>query len=136
MIVNENVSFTDYSSSIRLPDCSKLAINRKSDKHVTICRHDVIVDFFWRILFLLSILVTDPSFMSISSQVLKLWQFTFKRAWPDIQKSEIPPSVWVLSNIWRLGQVRDTKFGTDVSNEMLLNYAKCQVCSFYRFWVG
>ena len=29
--------------------------------------------------------------------------------------------VWVLPNIWRLGQVRDTKFGTNVSNEMLLN---------------
>ena len=28
-----------------------------------------------------------------------------------------------LLNIWRLGQVRDTKFGTNVSNEMLLNAA-------------
>ena len=43
--------------------------------------------------------------------------------------------VWVLPNIWRLGQVRDTKFGTNVSNEMLLNAAKCQGYSFYRFWV-
>ena len=29
-------------------------------------------------------------------------------------------------NIWRLGQVRDTKFGTYVSNEMLPNATKCQ----------
>ena len=43
--------------------------------------------------------------------------------------------VWVLSHIWRLGQVRDTIFGTDVSNKMLLNAAKCQGYSFYRFWV-
>ena len=40
---------------------------------------------------------------------------------------------WVLSNIWRLGQVRDTKFGTNVSYEMLLNAAKWQVYSFHRF---
>ena len=32
-------------------------------------------------------------------------------------------SVWVSPNIWRLGQVRDTKFDTNVSNEMLLNAA-------------
>ena len=42
---------------------------------------------------------------------------------------------WVLPNIWRLGQARDTKFGKNVSNKMLLNAAKCQGYSFYRFWV-
>ena len=44
--------------------------------------------------------------------------------------------VWVLANIWRLGRVRDTKFGTNVSNKVLLNTAKCQGYSFYRFWVS
>ena len=34
--------------------------------------------------------------------------------------------VWVLPNIWRLGRVMDTKFCTNVSNEMLLNAVKCQ----------
>ena len=50
----------------------------------------------WRrqILFLLSSLVTGPSFMSISSLVLELWQFSFIRDWPKIRKSEIPPSVF------------------------------------------
>ena len=43
--------------------------------------------------------------------------------------------VWVLPIIWRLGQVRDTKFGMNVSNKMLLNAAKYQGYSFYRFWV-
>ena len=43
--------------------------------------------------------------------------------------------VRVLPNIWTLGQVRDTKFGTNVSNKILLNAAKCQGYSFYRFWV-
>ena len=43
--------------------------------------------------------------------------------------------IWVLPNIWRLGRVMDTKFGTGVSNEMLLNAAKWQGYNFYHFWV-
>ena len=43
--------------------------------------------------------------------------------------------VWVLPNIWRLGQCRHTKFRTDVSKKMLLNATKYQGYSFYRFWV-
>ena len=35
----------------------------------------------------------------------------------------------------RLRRVGDTKFGTNVSNEMLLNVAKYQDYSFYRFWI-
>ena len=41
---------------------------------------------------------------------------------------------WVLPNIWRLGRVRNTEFGTDVSNEMP-DAVKCQGYSFYGFWV-
>ena len=41
------------------------------------------------VLFLLWILVTGPSFMSMSSLVLELWQFSFIRDWPEIRKSEI-----------------------------------------------
>ena len=37
--------------------------------------------------------------------------------------------VWLLPNIWRLGRVRDTKFGRNVSNEM----SKCQGYRSYRF---
>ena len=43
-------------------------------------------------LIILSSLVTGPSFISISSLVLELRQFSFIRDWPDILKSEIPPS--------------------------------------------
>ena len=43
--------------------------------------------------------------------------------------------IWVLSNIWRLGQVGDTKFGANVSNKMSLNAAKYKGHIFYRFWV-
>ena len=49
-------------------------------------------NFFDAVLFPLLILVTGPSFMSISSLVLKLWQNSFIRDWPEIQKSEKPPS--------------------------------------------
>ena len=49
-------------------------------------------NFFDVVLFLLSSLVTGPSFMSISSLVLELWQFSFIRDWPEILKSEIPLS--------------------------------------------
>ena len=43
--------------------------------------------------------------------------------------------IWVLPNIWRLEQVMDTKFGANVSNRILLNAAKFQGYSLYRFWV-
>ena len=44
--INENISFTEYTSGTRLPDCSKLAINWKNDNGVTIFRHNVIVKLF------------------------------------------------------------------------------------------
>ena len=91
-------------------------------------------NFFDVALFLLSSLITGPSFMSISSMVLELWQFSFIRDWPEFRKLEISPS-WVFPSIWRLGRVIDTKFGTNFSNKMLLNAAKCHGYSFYRFWV-
>ena len=49
-------------------------------------------NFFDVVLFLLSSLVTGPSFMSISSLVLKLWQFLFIRDSPEIRNSEKTPS--------------------------------------------
>ena len=136
MTVNENLICIDYASGIRLPDCFELAINWKNENYVIIFWHYVIVRLFWRILFLLSSLVTGSNFMSMSSLHLEIWQFSFIRDWPEIRKWEIPISViWVFPHILRLGQVTDTKFGTKVSNKMLLNAAKCQEYSFYRFLV-
>ena len=43
--------------------------------------------------------------------------------------------VWVSPNIWRLRQVRESKFVKNVSNEKLRIAAKCQVYSFFRFAV-
>ena len=50
---------------------------------------------------------------------------------PEIRNTH----VWVLPNIWRLRRVRDIKFGTNVSDKILLNAAKSQGYRFYRFWV-
>ena len=99
--VNENVSFTDCAFGIRLPDCSKSAIILKNENEVTIYRMRSSPIFFDLTLFLLLNLVIGPSFMSISSLVLQLWQFTLIRGWPEIQKSEIPPSEFCrLSGDW------------------------------------
>ena len=48
--------------------------------------------FFDVAAFLLSNIVTGPSFMSISWLVLELWQFLFIKDRPEIRKSKIPPS--------------------------------------------
>ena len=57
------------------------------------------------VLFLSSSLGTGRSFMSISSLVPELRQFFFTRDWPEIRKSEIPPSEFCLisadwSELW------------------------------------
>ena len=42
----KNVSFTNYASGVRLPDSSKLIINRKNDNDATTFWYDVIVKLF------------------------------------------------------------------------------------------
>ena len=79
------------------------------------------------VLFLLSSLVTDPSFMSISligSGVLTISFYKRLTGNPETGNT----TVWVLPNIWEVGRVRDTKFGVNIFNER-------QGYSFYRFWV-
>ena len=66
-----------------------------------------------------------------SSGIMKI--FSYKGLTRNVDIGNTP--IWVLPNIWRLEQVMDTKFGTNVSNRMLLNAAKFQGYSFYRFWV-
>ena len=96
--------------------------------------------FFDVVLFLLSSLVTGQSFMSISSLVLELWQFPFIRDWPEIRKSEIPPSefcpisgdwgeLWIpnlaqmslIKCYWMLQNARVTAFTV---SELLREYQK------------
>ena len=54
----------------------------------------------------------------------------FIRDWPEIGNT-----LSELSNIWRLGQVKDTKFGRNVSSKKLLHASKFQVYSQCRIWV-
>ena len=121
-------------SGIRPPDCSKLAKNPKNDNDVTIFRHDVIVNFFWRC-FISFVKFSYWSKFHVNiitgSGIKTIFFYKGLTRNPEIGKTH----VWVLPNTWRLGQVMDTKFGTNVSNRMLLNAAKCQGYSFYRFWV-
>ena len=117
--ITENITFAD----------SKLAKNPKNDNDVTVFWHDVVVNFFDVILFLLSILVTDHVNIHIGSGVMTI--FFYKGLTRNLKIRDIP--VWVLPNIWRLEHVMDTKFGTNVSNRMLLNAAKYHCSSLYRF---
>ena len=93
---------------------------------MTICWHHLIVNFLDVVLFLLSRLVTGPSFMSISPLVLELWQFSFISDWPEIRKSERTPSVLCPISFSK-------KFGTTIHDIMLLNAEKaCTISELLR----
>ena len=86
------------------------------------------------VLFLLSSLVTGPSFMSISSLVLELWQFYFIRDWPEIRKSKIPPTgFWLISRdgvkLWM------PNYGRMFLIEYYWMLQHARGYRFYRFWV-
>ena len=82
-------------------------------------------NFFDVVLFVLSSLITGPSFMSVSSLVLALWQFSFIRYWPKIRKSEIPPPEFCLiSRDW--GELW-------ISNLAQMSLTECYWM--LRFWV-
>ena len=121
-------------SGIRPPDGSKLAKNPKNDNGVTIYRHDINVKFFWRC-FVSPVKLSNSSKFHVNiitgSGIMTI--FFYKGLTRNLEMGNTP--VWVLPNIWRLGQVMDTQFGTNVSNRMLLNAAKCHGYSFNRFWV-
>ena len=101
---------------------------------VTIYRHEVILKIFWRC-------HVSPVKFSYWSKFhvniitgSRVTTFCFIRNWPDI--SDIGNTlVWVLHNIWRLGQVGGIKFGANVSSKKLLNAAKFQDHSFCSFWI-
>ena len=74
--VNENVSFTDYTSRLQLSNCSKLAINRKNDNEATNSDITPSSKIFDIAVFFFSGLVTGPSFKPVSLLLLELWQFS------------------------------------------------------------
>ena len=121
--INENVSFRDDASRIRLSNCSKLTKTEKNDNDVKIFWHDVIVKFFSRCF----VSLVNLSFWSkfnvniiTGSGVMTIFLYKWLTKNPEIGNTPVP----VFPNIWRLEPVRDTKLGTDVSNEMLLQATK------------
>ena len=87
------------SNHVRNPASGLLQISHEGQ-----WRHNLLAwphHLFDAALFPLSGLVTGSSFMSISSLVLELWQFSFIRDWPEIKKSEIPsPEFFSASGDW------------------------------------
>ena len=123
----------EYASRIQLQDGPKLAINRKNDNWVTIFDMTSSSSFFTLFYFLVKFTCWSKFHVNIITGSRVMIIFFYKRLTRNLEIGNTP--VWVLPNIWRLGQVRDTKFDTDVSNEMLLNTAECQIYSFHRLWV-
>ena len=121
-------------SGIRPPDGSKLAKNPKNDNGVTIYRHDINVKFFWRC-FVSPVKLSNSSKFHVNiitgSGIMTI--FFYKGLTRNLDIGNTP--VWVFPNNWRLGLVKDTKFGTNISNRILLNAAKFQGYNGYRFWV-
>ena len=112
---------------IQLRDCSKLAINRKK-KH-----KNKKLNFFW-CCFVVLINCSHRSKIHVSIitgyGVATIFIYNRLTRKPEIGNTPI----WVLPNIWRLGRLRDTKLGKNVSDKMLLNAAKRLGYSFYHFW--
>ena len=128
------ICFTEYASGIQLPDCSKLAVNWRNRNDVIVCGNDVIVNFFSGcFVSLVKFSYWSKFHVNIiaGSGVVTISFYKRLTKNPEIRNT----LVWVLPNIWRLGRVKNTKFGTNVSNKMLLNAASCQDqdYSFYRF---
>ena len=88
--INENRTFTDYASGIRLPDSSKFS--------------NIIIKFFWHCFFSLTVLSYWSKFhvnIITGSGVVAIFFYKGVTRNPEIGNNPI----WVLPNIWRLGQV-------------------------------
>ena len=121
-------------AGIQPPDYSKLAKNPKNDNDVTISWYDVIFKFFWRgFVSLIKCSYCSVFHVNIITGSGIMTIFFYKGLTRNPEIGYTP--VWVLPNIWRLGQVMDTKCGTNVSNRILLNAVKFQGYSLYHFWV-
>ena len=111
----------------------KLEINWKNGSDVSISWHYIII-FFWHcFVSLVNFSYWSKFHVSIITGSGVMAILFYKRLTRNLEIRNTP--VWVLHNIWRLGQVRDTKFGMNISNKILLNAAKCQGYTFYCFWV-
>ena len=122
----KNIKFTDY-----VPDDSRLLLNWKKwqwPHNFSTWRYHII---FWRCFASIAMFSYWSKFhVNIIAGSGVMITFFFKRLTRNLEI--VNTSVGILSNIWRLGQVMDKQFATNVSNKILLNAAKCQSYSFYR----
>ena len=119
-------SFTDHASVIRLSECSKLAINQQNDNKATICRHDTIVKFSLTLAcFSLKFSCWSKFHVIIITGSRVMIIFVYKR-WTRNPES-VNSSIRVSPNTWRLKRVRDTKIGTNISSEILLNVTNFRI---------
>ena len=63
-----------------------------------------------------------------SSEVMTIFFYKGFTRNPEIENT----AVWVLPNIWRLGELRDTKFGINVSNENLPRWFHKSIFKIFR----
>ena len=113
-------------------------INWKKYNTVTICWHDLIMNFVNLAVVFISSLVSGPGLLWISSLVLELWQFLLIKDWPEIRQLKITLSVffaisenWGTLGIPNLALLSNKK----ITNKKLLNAAKCQGYSLYHFGI-
>ena len=105
-----------------------------NDFHVTICWHDVIVNFFWRCcVYFVNFSYWSKFYVNAitGSRVMTIFLHKGLTRNPEIGNTP----VWVLPNIWRLGQVRETKFSKNTPNEFYWMLQNATVTAFTCFWV-
>ena len=117
------------ASGIQLSNACKFTINWIKDNYLINYGHDVIAIFFDVTVLLLSRLVIRPCSMSTSWLALELWQFSFVKDWPEIQKSEIPLSAFCpISGDCRELEISSLEL---MSLKKVTGYCKMR----YLFWV-
>ena len=106
---------------------------KKNNNDIIVFRYDIIV-IFWRcFISLVNFSYWSKFHINIITGSGIMTNFFYQGLTRNQEIGKTP--VWVFPNIWRLVQVRDITFDKKVSHKMLLNTAKCQSYSFYRFWV-
>ena len=79
-------------------------------------------------------LVAGPSFMSISSLVLELWQFSFIRDWPEIPKLEIPTSEFFpISGDWSKVRIPNLARMSLIKRYWMLRNSRVTAFTVYEF---
>ena len=121
-----------YNLCVRDPASGLLQIGYKLEKWQWRHNFPKIHQFFWPCSISLVKFSYWPKFhVNIMAGVTNI--FAYKRLTRNLEIINTP--VWVVPSILRLGQIRDTEFGPNVSNKILLNAPKYQGYGIYHFWV-